>query len=60
MRHAEHYAENRTSLHGLDQETLFFDLPLTSQLGREKKVYVVDRPQERDDSQTDRGRDRKR
>ena len=28
LRHAEHHAKNRTSLVGLDQETLFFDLPL--------------------------------
>ena len=28
LRHAEHHAKNRTSLCGLDQETLFFDLPL--------------------------------
>ena len=26
--HAEHHAKNRTSLSGLDQKTLFFDLPL--------------------------------
>ena len=28
--HAEHHAKNRTSLCGLDQRTLFFDLPLIS------------------------------
>ena len=28
LRHAEHHAKNRTSLRGLDQETLFFDWPL--------------------------------
>ena len=26
--HAEHHSKNRTSLCGLDQKTLFFDLPL--------------------------------
>ena len=29
LSHAEHHAKNRTSLGGLDQETLFFYLPLT-------------------------------
>ena len=30
LRHAEHHTKNRTSLCGLDHETLFFDWPLMS------------------------------
>ena len=26
LRHAEHHAKNRTSLHGLDHDTLFFEV----------------------------------
>ena len=29
LRHAEHHGKNRTSLNGLDQKTLYFDLLLT-------------------------------
>ena len=37
--HAEHHAKNRTSLSGLDQKTLFFDLPLISiKIGAETTV----------------------
>ena len=37
LRHAEHHAKNRRSLCGLDQETLFFDLPLINIVHEEKK-----------------------
>ena len=32
LRHAEHYAKNRTSLRGLDHDTLFLDDPISNEI----------------------------
>ena len=45
LRHAEHHAKNRTCLRGLDQDTLFFEWPVTWQthLHPRKKTYSYHR-----------------
>ena len=40
LSHAEHHEKNRTSLSGLDQETLFFYLPLIMLVKAHPKTFV--------------------
>ena len=40
MGHAGHHAKNRTSLSGLDQKTLFFDLPLNNDTVSDDEVVA--------------------